>query len=309
MNDWIPSQVGLRGHPKTRRLARTLDIPVPHVIGHLHCLWYWALEYAPDGDLEDFELEDIADAAGWTGDAETFVTALVECGSKGRPGFLDRDDASRLCIHDWEENQGDEFRARIQAAAKKRAQRARRGQDHPPVSDSGDSVPEEGDTVPQTQDTVPDSRDLARAPKTGPDRTRPDQNDTRSPPDGPARARASPEAVVELFHELCPSLPRIRQLTDSRRRRLCNLPRRLGDVTVSEFFRRVEASDFLTGRTNNGRGWRADLDWICKPEHIPRILEGSYDSRASPKRTAANVARALDLVRRCQEAEAEHDPG
>ncbi len=178
MNDWIPSQVGLRGHPKTRRLARTLDIPVPHVIGHLHCLWYWALEYAPDGDLEDFELEDIADAAGWTGDAETFVTALVECGSKGRPGFLDRDDAGRLCIHDWEENQGDEFRARIQAAAKKRAQRARRGQDHPPVSDSGDSVPEEGDTVPQTQDTVPDSRDLARAPKTGPDQTGPDRTRT-----------------------------------------------------------------------------------------------------------------------------------
>ena len=35
MTDWIPSQVGLRDHPKTRRLARMLDAEPPHVIGYL----------------------------------------------------------------------------------------------------------------------------------------------------------------------------------------------------------------------------------------------------------------------------------
>lgn len=181
MSDWIPSQAGLRTHPKTKRAARALQVPPEHLIGQLHCLWWWALEYAPDGDVEDFEAEDLADAAGWTGDAETFVTTLTMCGSKGGAGFLERLNG-RLTIHDWEENQGDRFRARIQAAAKKRAQRAAK-QGH------------EAEDVPNVGDTVPVHRDLARANDRPTDQT--DKTD-KSPAREPQKPVENPSPVDNL---------------------------------------------------------------------------------------------------------------
>lgn len=97
---WIESHQTLRDHPKVARLARLLDEPQPHVIGHLHFLWWWALDHAEDGDVSDFDAMDLADAAGWAGDPEVFVKALIECGPGRRDGLLVQD-GSRLLLHDW----------------------------------------------------------------------------------------------------------------------------------------------------------------------------------------------------------------
>ena len=48
---WIESHQELRHHYKTKRLARELKVTVAAAIGHLHCLWWWAIDFAPDGDL------------------------------------------------------------------------------------------------------------------------------------------------------------------------------------------------------------------------------------------------------------------
>ena len=307
MSDWIPSQVGLRNHPKVRRLARTLDTPVPHVIGHLHCLWYWVLEYAPDGDLEDFEAEDLADAGGWTGDAEAFVDALVECGSKDRPGFLVRSGEGRLCVHDWEDNQGDQFRSRVQAAARKRAERARREKDA--VTSGRDAVTVPRDAVTTSCDAVTVPCDLARAKdltdktdktdKTGQDKTKTLERSS-------AGAAGAPDVLrlVDDFHRLCPSLPRLVKFEEPRRKRGRRLLNELGPDGVLDFFRRVEASDFLAGREKD---WRADYDWVTKPEHVTKILEGNYDNRSSPTKAQANVNRALALVNHLEQEERQHD--
>jgi len=125
---WIRSDVSLPMHPKTKRLARLLDIPVVQVIGHLHALWYWCYEYAPDGDLSHFDVADIAEAAMWEGDAETFINALLECGPGDKAGFLERDPEGRLRVHDWEEYAGKliEQRERARERAKRwREQQAR----------------------------------------------------------------------------------------------------------------------------------------------------------------------------------------
>jgi len=97
---WIESNQELARHPKAIKAARKLGISVPAVVGHLHFLWWWCLEYANDGDLSKFDASDIAVAAGWVGDAEDFVTALVECGPGESRGFLDQTDLG-LAIHDW----------------------------------------------------------------------------------------------------------------------------------------------------------------------------------------------------------------
>ena len=52
-------------HPKTKKLARLLGVSVPTVVGHLHGIWYWALDFAQDGDLHQYDPEEIADAALW----------------------------------------------------------------------------------------------------------------------------------------------------------------------------------------------------------------------------------------------------
>ena len=49
---------------------------MPEAVGYLHMLWWWALDYAPDGDLARWDPEWIADACMWEGDSERFMMAL-----------------------------------------------------------------------------------------------------------------------------------------------------------------------------------------------------------------------------------------
>lgn len=295
MSDWIPSQVGVRDHPKTKRAARLLGVRQSELVGCLHFLWYWALEYAPDGDVEDFEAEDLADAADWPGDPELFVDALLNCGPKDSAGFLERLDG-RLVIHDWEENQGSQFRGRVMAANRKR--RARE-QVQVATPERDESVTEQDMVTPHRDDVTPD-RDLARAkdrPTDRTDKTGPDRTDPR------AGAREEVASLVGDFHRLCPSLPKVQQLTEPRRKRLSRALGDLGRDGLRDFFQRVEASDLLSGRKTD---WRADIDWILKPEHLTKILEGSYDNRNGPpgKTLPANVAAGLALVAKYEAEEA-----
>lgn len=96
---WIESHQELGRHPKTLRAARRLGVSRVAVVGHLHYLWWWCLDYAADGDLSGFTCEEIADAAEWQGDASDFVVAL------GESGFLDQH-GDRLTIHDNEDYNG-----------------------------------------------------------------------------------------------------------------------------------------------------------------------------------------------------------
>ena len=104
---WIESHQTLGNHPKTRKAARLLNTTVPAVVGHLHLLWWWALDYAQDGDISGFADADLADVAQWKKDPATFVAGLLGAGlTADRPGFLERTEDGRLLIHDWWEYSG-----------------------------------------------------------------------------------------------------------------------------------------------------------------------------------------------------------
>lgn len=85
--------------------------------------------------------------------------------------------------------------------------------------------------------------------------------------------------AVEAFNEVCPSLPKVRSITAQRRKAIKAAAKMLEDTGgFPALFRKVEASDFLTGR--NG-GWNGcGFDWILKPANLTKILEGNYDNRA-----------------------------
>jgi len=115
---WLHSHQALRDHPKKDRLAELLfngsvpnDVSDLAAVGLLHCLWWWALDYAQDGDLAKFSDRQIAKGCGWIGDATLLVQALIDA------GFVDRKPRR---IHDWDEYAGKllEHRERERTRAK-----------------------------------------------------------------------------------------------------------------------------------------------------------------------------------------------
>ncbi len=92
---WIESHQSLSRHRKTLMTAGRLSVDRHKLIGHLHELWWWALDnVGVDGYLGGLGTKEIAWAAQWDGDHDEFVGALVES------GFIDRTDG-RYYLHDW----------------------------------------------------------------------------------------------------------------------------------------------------------------------------------------------------------------
>lgn len=182
---WLESHQSLLNHHKTRKAARMLEMPRVHLCGHLHALWWWAIDYAEDGDVTAFDAADLADASEYTGDAEAFIAALTDCGPGGKHGFLERTDDGRLVIHDWYEYAGKLIERR--KADRERKQSSRRPTDTAPsIEDvqrtSGGSLT---DTAPVPYVTVTNSN-------------QPTVTESDQPEDG-VRASAPPNADAALF--------------------------------------------------------------------------------------------------------------
>lgn len=85
---------GTISHPKFRTLQRILGLPQYSVVGLLESLWMLASQFTDEGDITRFSAQQIADYAGYDGDAESLIDQMVE--SK----WLDRIDG-RLLVHDF----------------------------------------------------------------------------------------------------------------------------------------------------------------------------------------------------------------
>lgn len=99
---FIASHQTLGRHPKLLRLASKLNIHKAQAVGHLQYLWWWALDYAPSGDLSALSQSEISIASEWPGETSLFRDSLIEC------GFLD----SNGMIHDWKDHSGNLMNAR-----------------------------------------------------------------------------------------------------------------------------------------------------------------------------------------------------
>ncbi len=144
---WIESHQEMARHPKTRRVAMRLGISKAAVIGHLHLLWWWTLDFAPDGDLSGFDAEELAAVAEWEGDAEQFLQALLDT------GWLD--EGRR--VHNWGDYAGRLVTAREGIRERQRRFREKK-RDVPPSR--GDEVagvlPSQGANVAAMSEAFPD---------------------------------------------------------------------------------------------------------------------------------------------------------
>ena len=86
--------------------------------------------------------------------------------------------------------------------------------------------------------------------------------------------------LIDDYHNLCPSLPR----HTYHERDNPKLAQFLSSVSdLRNFFKRVEVSDFLTGRSDKWQG--CSLLWLIRPSNTQKILAGAYDnpkSKANP---------------------------
>ena len=93
----------------------------------------------------------------------------------------------------------------------------------------------------------------------------------------PKTTRTDYQAVLDAFHESCPSLPKVLKLSDSRKKAI---KARLSDFGLEEIkraFALTEQSDFLKG--TNATGWQAGFDWLMKPANLTKVLEGNYENK------------------------------
>ena len=116
----------LRG-PRTARLARKLRLTNPAAMGYVVALKLWAFHFAQDGNLADYTPADIACGAEWEGDADQFLSALLEAGVLESP----------RAIHGWAEAEGQLFDEHRRDRERKKQERVRRKSGGSPADTPG----------------------------------------------------------------------------------------------------------------------------------------------------------------------------
>jgi predicted phage replisome organizer len=86
--------------------------------------------------------------------------------------------------------------------------------------------------------------------------------------------RVDCQQIADLYNSICTSFPKLRSLSDSRRKAI---KARLNTYSLEDFqtvFENAENSSFLKG--SNDRNWTATFDWLIKDQNMAKVLEGNY---------------------------------
>lgn len=105
-------------------------------------------------------------------------------------------------------------------------------------------------------------------------------------------AATPPSALLELWNnEKHTTLPKAEALT---KKREASARLRLSERSLEDWraiVQRINASPFCLGQ--NDRGWRADFDFLLRPDTAVKVLEGKYDPKEganAPSRTNSNLS-------------------
>lgn len=104
-----------------------------------------------------------------------------------------------------------------------------------------------------------------------------------TPEDGGKPApEGSPKGVYEeiaaLYNEICKSLPRVKSLSEARRKAIrARLNNGYTVESFKELFQKAQASSFLKGK--NDRNWQATFDWLIKDSNMAKVIDGNYEDK------------------------------
>ena len=94
--------------------------------------------------------------------------------------------------------------------------------------------------------------------------------------------KVTPSKVRDLYHLLCPRLPKVVAMTDKRVKAIkarCNEDLLRDLESWRNYFDYVGACAFLNGF--NDRSWKADFDFLIRPDTAVKCQEGKYDGLQS----------------------------
>lgn len=248
--DWIKMRIDLQTHPKVVRIMSAMR---PHdvrtvtdkfrVIGALHAVWGVFDTHSEDGVLRGYTPEALDHIIGLEGIAQAMIGV----------DWLSLQGPETLYMPEFHEHNGQSAKRRAEDQKRKREER-RSKQDVRNLSgtDADKSQTreekekkEEISTTSVTTDSIPYSD------------------------------------IVDTYHERLPTLPRVRKLNDTRKRKLRACWREDAErQQISywrDFFDYVAKSDFLTGR--NGQWTGCDFEWLIKASNHLKVIEGKYDNR------------------------------
>jgi hypothetical protein len=100
------------------------------------------------------------------------------------------------------------------------------------------------------------------------------------------------DAVVAEWNSVADAsgLPTVSKLSRVRASKLKQRIAEHGLEETVEAIRRLGRSPFCRGE--NDRGWRANFDWLLRPETITKVLEGTYDDKRGMARPGIQRPRA-----------------
>lgn len=82
-------------------------------------------------------------------------------------------------------------------------------------------------------------------------------------------------SIIEIYNNT--SFSKVEKITKMRMSHLKARIKEYSVQTVIDVIQRADRSDFLKGK--NDRNWKANFDFIVKPEKFVKILEGFYDNK------------------------------
>lgn len=82
------------------------------------------------------------------------------------------------------------------------------------------------------------------------------------------------EKIIEMYNEICTSLPKCLKVTDKRIRMINARAKAYAIEDFKKLFSLAEESDFLTGKTT---GWHGcNIDWLMNESNMAKVFEGNY---------------------------------
>ena len=83
--------------------------------------------------------------------------------------------------------------------------------------------------------------------------------------------------IVDNYHSLCPGMSKVIAINEKRKGYMNARIKEYGIEKVIQVLKMAGESDWLNGK--NDRNWKADFEWIIKPENFLKILEGRYQKK------------------------------
>ncbi len=265
---------------KFRLLVRKLGIPKPYVRGLLETLWDVA---NASGNPVIGSTAEVEAAAEWPGEDGVLFTALRD----GR--WIDETPDGRWQIHDY----FDHAPGYVQRRATREAEREAKGETITSLRRAAARSRWSKRDADSVQANASGRHLHANGSTPAPAPALEERESTAGAADPRPSAFPPIEQLGDLWRSKCPTLRQPAKWTDSRKRAWAARCREAGwSDALPAVLDRIAVSQFCNGQ--NDRGWRADVDWLLRPDTATKVLEGKYDS--APARGSDWADRELERL-------------